>query len=258
MRGGWFPFRPFVPYYVNMWNSPDRPTPDGKQFSVAELTGLAPGADLLMRRLTTNTSRSRRLHERFLERFSSSQLIFAMARIFDQMLSPTPVRHGGHYGYEEALVAEILTSTNHAVATEFRQPPGTGGRSRKMVWNSIQRLNIQVDDPEDALPALDGLGVDFKSPTAYEDRRITPRIWTELILSDDSLFRCFLWDDDWRLFPPVMLQDPRAATFFREADINSDAISATPKIPNTSELESAKIAVGLFIIECDKAVLNPN
>lgn len=161
-----------------MWNSPRANESIGKTYNRAELTVLFDAADGLVMELPDDPDElvGEIAKEEALRHLTCGQLLWGLHEVFHALLRvDVPVPAGGHPGYQEAIIGELLERARDCVTVEL--DTGETWDSRESVWTSVMRLR-----PNEACGKL-------------RSARVSRNRWNSLF---ELLYDEFLWDSDWR------------------------------------------------------------
>lgn len=222
-----------------MWNSPQRQTRAGSRYEVGEIAALTHPLTRVLNSLELLPV-SDVVQEHILQRMDKEELIFGIYQVLEALLDDVPVPDGGHPGYHEAIIAELLGQTYDLIVLEL-EDPDRGDSARQAAWRSLERFCTEVDATGTRqLRSSDGLPVDLSNPSAYRSKEITEECWQDLLLGDGGLWSEFLWDDDWRMDALMDLPAPAAKRVTDEMGLNLDVVQKLPHTPDRAELIMAE------------------
>lgn len=222
-----------------MWNSPHSPSPSGKRYALADLTALILPLDELLY-LSEASPVSELVEEAILQRLERSELVFALYKVFEALTGDAPVPKGGHFGIHEAIIADLLRQSFDRVVCEMEMGD-VGESARQAVWQSVDRLLIQRNPDEPALPRiLEDAGMTLEDPESYRLEKITLEHWEELLCGEDFLFDEFLHYDDWRMDFLMDLPTDTAKRLTDLAGLNLKVVQALPHTPSEDEVRMAE------------------
>ena len=172
--------------------------------------------------------------EKILQRMEKAELIYAMYQVFEALLEETPVPKGGHRGYHEAIVAELLQHTFDLVTDEVKDA-AAGDSARKAAWTSLKAFCLMADPAEGRyFWPLKDLGLNFNRPEIHRSNKITPDHWEDMLLGVGGLWGEFLWDDDWRMDNLMDLPTPATKNITALTGIDLETVHALPHTPHAS------------------------
>ncbi len=226
-----------------MWHSPRQTSDAGKRYTPAELAALLEPLELLLDALGTNAPQEV-VTEPILQRMETDELVFAVHEVFSALLEDMPAPRGGHPGFQEAVIAELLDQCCGLVELELSEPSGDGaGSARRSAWQSFSAFCSELDSAGRRLhPLVEHLELIHDDPQVHLCPVLTAEIWQEMLLGDGgSVAAEFLWDYDWR---NDSFLDRRSAgdawVVAEEADINLALVHQLPKSPKPEELAAAR------------------
>lgn len=214
-----------------MWNSPSDRTGEGKCYLAEELAAFVHPIQSLLSDVFSGGVR-RSVREAILARMERTELLVSLHETFSALMQDTPVPAGGHPGYQEAILAELLNRQTQLISAEING--GASFRARQATWLSLSRLC-----PKEALWEVTELGLDVADPLVYRESIITDNIWASLLSDGGVLQAVFLWDDDWR--DDRMLDLPPKHAQGVSDNLGID-LNITHALPNVSISENAQIA----------------
>ncbi len=195
-----------------MWRSPESEGGVGRKYTPKELSALIYPVDHVLD-ILDHHSPEMALNEPILHKMDEDELIFGFYELFQALLTDLPVPKGEHPGYQEAMVAELLSQTYSLVETEceFEGDSDSGfdpffGAARRAAWTSYLALCYH---PESTENLIDDIDLDLSDPEVYLSSRLTREVW-DAILQTGGIFDALLWDTDWRL--EIMLDRPEQTT----------------------------------------------
>ena len=156
-----------------------------------------------------------------------------MYEVFSALLETDPVPSGGHKGYHEAIIPELLAQAHGLIEGELMEP-SDGYDSRKAAWTSFNLFCMDKYNPENSSYLVAELGLE--DPNAYLSEKLTSEIWEDQILGVDGLWNEFLWDD-WRNAAIMDCSEPTAQSLGELMSLDIDVVhpSRIPKRLNLSE-----------------------
>jgi hypothetical protein len=222
-----------------MWNSPYSPSRSGKRYSVADLSALILPIDELLY-LSHTEPIADLVGERILQRLDRGEFVYALYEVFEALTGDAPVPQGGHIGIHEAIIAELLHRSFDLVVCEIQMGEESES-AREGVWQSVDRLLIQRNPYEPALPwMLEDAGMTLEDPESYQLENITLAHWEALLCGDSPLFSEFLWDEDWRMDSLMDLPPDTAKWVTDLAGLDLEVVQALPHTPDEAELRKAE------------------
>lgn len=221
-----------------MWNSPQCVARGGKRYQIQDIAALTYPLDMMLDFLD-HMPVADVVDEEILQRMDREELVFALYHVFQAMLEADPLPPKGHPGYQEAIVAELLSATNGQIASELDDAEG-GDTARKAAWTSLHRLCQERDaNGKKQLAQIEYLKVDISEPRIHLSPKLTQEVWGDLILGDGGLWSEFLWDDDWRLDVILDLPAAEAKKITELAGIDLDLVQELPPSPTSDEIAEA-------------------
>lgn len=222
-----------------MWNSPHSKIKGGKRYQLRDIAVLTCALDQMLDFLESS-SVADVVHEKILRRMDKEELIYAIYQVLEALLEDVPVPKGGHPGYHEAIVAELLYQTRILIGCELDDSE-YGDSARKDAWTSLSAFCL-VDDPKKGkhLWQLEDLKLNFKSSRIHCSEKITSDHWDDMLLGEGGLWDEFLWDDDWRMDNLMDLPTPTAKKVTDLAGIDLEIVHALPHTPTQAELNMAE------------------
>ena len=233
-----------------MWNSPNKTSEAGKQYSPAELSAFVFPIDEL-RAMARLRPVDQMVDEKILVRMDWNELIYAVYQTLEALLEPIPVPEKGHPGIQEAVVAELLHQAFENVCSELEDEEWVHP-SRQDAWTSIDRLLIRSNSLEvDVSWLFEEVGMDPSASQPHLSEKLTRDVWERLIVEEGGLWSEFLWDDDWRIDSIMDLPPEQAESLTQLAGMDLDVVQALPHTPSESELEAAEEYLAHFIRSSD-------
>lgn len=228
---------------LTMWHSPRQPSEDGKRYTLGELAALLEPLGLLLDALRTSPP-AEVVTEPILQRMETPELLFATHELFETLLGDQPHPPGGHPGYQEALIAELLDQCCGLVELELSEPLGVGrGPARRAAWRSFLALCGQLDGLGRVVyPLIEHLELVYQDPGAHLCPLLTADVWQEVLLGESGSVACeFLWDYDWRS-DDLMDRAPASRVWMvaEHAGTDIDRVHELPKMPSAAELSRAR------------------
>jgi hypothetical protein len=221
-----------------MWNSPNRPTEEGKRYQVADITALTLPLDEILDQLEYLPVREV-IDEPILQQLEKKEFIYALYQVFAALLEEVQVPPEGHLGIHEAIIAELLHQTYSLICCELDDPEMVGS-ARKAAWQTINRLLVNRTSDGMELPfALEELNINVTSPKAYLSKKLTAEVWEELLLDEGGLWSEFLWDDDWRMGSLLDLPADGAESVAHVAGIDLETVHKLAHTPSEAEFKMA-------------------
>ncbi len=222
-----------------MWNSTSRTNRRGKRYTLEDIRALVYPLDKLMDFLDSMPV-ANVVDERFLHILEKNELIYGIYEVLQSLLTDVPIPKGGHPGYHEAIVAELLNQTFSSVSQELEDSE-LGTRARKTAWASYLRLCSSVSATgEKTLILIEDLKLDLEAPNAHESPKITREIWQDILIGDTGLRHEFLWDDDWRMDYLMDLPQRAAKSVSDMAGIDLSVVHRLPHTPSEAEQRMAE------------------
>jgi len=222
-----------------MWNSPSKESKIGKRYSLEDLSVLLlPLSELLPNSRALPMAEI--VGEEILQRFERDELVFALYQVFDALLGETKIPEGGHPGFQEALIYELLQQAHAMVCCEMDDPE-SGSEIRKTVWKFIDRYMTEPAHDSSSLQwILEEARVDLKAPEPFLSEQLDYDEWENLLVNEGGLFDEFLWDVDWRTgeFMDLPLEVSKPIT--QTLGLDLDVVQALPHSPSPSELKMAE------------------
>lgn len=233
-----------------MWNSPRQTRPGGKRYTPVELAALLEPLGLMLDVLRSSPP-SEVVTEPILQRMETDELIFATFELFEALLGEQPHPPGGHPGYHEALIAELLDQCCGLVELELSETSESGTNSaRRSGWQSFAALCGTSDaQGRQVYPLIEHLELIYDDPQVHLCPLLTAAVWQEMLLGDAaSVAGEFLWDYDWRT---ESFLEKRPATqawvVAEQAGTDLDLVHQLPKSPSTAELARARTRLQALI-----------
>ena len=219
-----------------MWNSPNGKT----KYSIQDIAVLTYPLGLMLDLLDTDLV-SDITNEPFLHSLTNEEFVYASYQVFQALTEDIPVPDKGHPGYQEAIVAELISQTNAHIVLELDEPSYSSS-AREAAWLSFTRLSPKTEVPGMRLPLeIEGIDLDFNDPDAYRSELLTRDVWENQILGDDgALWGDFLWDDDWRNAAVMDAPGPEAQALSELMSLDIDTVHALPPTPTNTEYQLAK------------------
>lgn len=235
-----------------MWNSQQATAIDGKRYTLKELAASIHPLDLLLDMLTSARV-SDVVNEPMLQRMEAPELVYALYEVLHALLDDVPVPAGGHPGYHEAIIAELLEQTYGMIEGELTDPESIGF-ARHAAWTSFKRLAIKRgNDGEPGHGLLDGLPLVVTDPDAHLAECLTREAWSDMLVHDGGLRNEFLHDEDWRS-DQLMDADPLVAEKIAElTGIDLQVLHKLPHTPSTAEVRMATDYLRAVIKQYDSA-----
>lgn len=226
-----------------MWNSPRQTSAGGKRYSLAELAALLEPLGLMLDALRTSPP-PEVVTEPILQRMETEELVYAIDELFESLLNDLPHPAGGHPGYLEALIAELLDQCCGLIELELSESLGTGASpARRAGWQSFASLCGQVDaSGRRVYPMVEHLELIYDDPHVHLCPLLTADLWQEMLLGEHgSVAGEFLWDYDWRTESFLENRPASEAWMVAEqTDTDLDLVHRLPRSPSPVELARAR------------------
>ena len=129
-----------------MWNSPRSETKAGKRYRLHDIAALTYSLGLIVDSLKSSAVADV-VEEKILQRIDQEELIYAIYQVLEALLEETPVPEGGHPGYHEAIIAELLQQTLGLIESELADC-NHGDSARKAAWTSLSAFCLTNDPLE--------------------------------------------------------------------------------------------------------------
>jgi hypothetical protein len=222
-----------------MWNSPHSETKAGKRYRLRDLAALTYSLGNILDFLESSPV-AVAVEESILQRMDRDELIYAIYQVVDALLEATPIPKGGHRGYHEAIIAELLHHTFELVTDEAKDAT-MGDSARKAAWTSLNAFCLTYEAKEGKqLPQLQDLGLNFDNPLVHRSKKITTDHWDDLLLGAGGLWDEFLWDDDWRMDHLMDRPTHETKNITALTGIDLETVHALPHTPTRAELDLAE------------------
>jgi hypothetical protein len=225
-----------------MWNSPRQLSPGGKRYTPAAIAALLEPLGLLLDALRTSAP-VEVVTEPILQRMEVEELVFAAHEVFEALLGAAPVQAGGHPGYHEALIAELLDQCCGLVELELAESSGgEAAPARRAAWRSFSLLCGELDARgRRTYPLIENLELIYEDPDVHLCPLLTAEVWQDMLVGEaGSVAGEFLWDYDWRI-EDFLEKRPAAQAWMvaEQADIDLDLVHRLPRYPTPDELAHA-------------------
>ncbi len=222
-----------------MWNSPHSETKAGKRYRLPDLAALTYSLGNIMDFLDSSPV-AIAVDEKILQRMEKAELIYAMYQVMEALLEKKPIPKGGHRGYHEAIIAELLHHTCELAVDEVKDADA-GDSARRAAWTSLHAFCL-TDDPTEGkqLGPLQDLRLNLSGAQIHRSKKITPVLWDDLLLGAGGLWDEFLWDDDWRMDNLMDLPIPETKNITTLTGIDLATVHALPHTPTRVELNKAE------------------
>ena len=245
-----------------MWNSPRSRSSAGKRYSRADLEVLTWPLQTVLELIDTLPVRDL-VDEPILQRMEKDELLLALHQVFRALLEDDPVPTGGHPGYHEAIIAELLGGTATLAGDEpklndgYDDLPGEGDTSRTIAWQAFLRFCIgpghEYRSPEEH-GALAEVELHPDPERVHLSAGLTTEVWEELLLASDGVAGEFLWDEDWR-YDAILDASPENADSLAELmGVDLDVTHALPRTPSPDEVEEARRYLTILIRDPERRV----
>lgn len=225
-----------------MWHSPRQTSDDGKRYSSDDVAALLEPLELVLDALGSHAPRDV-VTEPILQRMEADELVFAVHHVFRALLEDVPVPRGGHPGFHEAVIAELLDQCSGMIELELSEPKGdVADSARKSAWRSFHALCAEIDaDGRRTHPLVDRLELIDDDPEVHRCPLLTTEVWQDMLLGDaGSVAAEFLWDYDWR--NESFLEGRCASDAWIVAEdtgVDLDVVHQLPRAPRPAELAEA-------------------
>jgi hypothetical protein len=235
-----------------MWNSPNQPTKQGKRYKIADISALIHPLDQILDYLE-ELSVEEVVDEPILRRLEKNEFIYALYQVLEALLEDVAIPRKGHTGIQEAIIEELLQQTHTMICCELDDPE-MGDHARRAAWRTIDRLLIQCIS-KDAEPPwlLKNLKINVASPRVHLSKKLTSKVWEELLLGEGNLWSEFLWDDDWRIDSLLDLPPDAAKSVTDMTGIDLETVHGLAHTPNAAEHRMAEYYIR-YIIWKDEAL----
>ena len=223
-----------------MWNSPHRQKKAGKRYKVNEIDALVYPLDLMLDLLEAMPV-SDVVSSKFLSRLEKDEFIFATFEVFQALLEDVPVPKGGHPGYQEAIVDELLGQTHTRIVEEFDNHE-LGDSARKAALASYLAFFGEVElNGNISCADLSDLNLELSSPAGRDAaaNAVPEDRWEEMLRGEGGLPSEFLWDYDWEM---DWLMDLPADVAKRTTDFAGLSLETVHKLPHSPTPEEARMA----------------
>ncbi len=226
-----------------MWHSPRQHSEGGKRYTLREAAALLEPLGLMLDALRTSPP-PEVVTEPILQRMETGELIFATYEVFDALFGDAPHPPGGHPGYQEALIAELLDQCCGLVELELDEPLGVGrSPARQSAWHSYLALcGHEEPGGRRTFPLIEYLELDYDEPLVHLSPLLTASLWQDMLLGEaSSVVGEFLWDYDWRT--ETFLDRTTVAQAWmvaEQAGTDLDLVHQLPKTPTAAELARAR------------------
>lgn len=226
-----------------MWNSPRQRSPGGTCYTPAAIAALLEPLGLMLDALRTSAP-VEVVTEPILQRMEAGELIFATHEVFEALLGATPVPAGGHPGFHEAIIAELLDQCCGLVELELAESAGgEAAPARRAAWRSFALLCGEQDaHGRRTYPLIENLELIYDEKEVHLCPLLTAEIWQEMLVGEaGSVAGEFLWDYDWRI-EDFMEKRPAAQVWMvaEPAGIDLDLVHRLPRNPSAGELAQAR------------------
>lgn len=230
------------PRTTAMWNSPRQTPAGGKRYSPTEISALLEPLGLLLDALRASRP-PEVVTEPILQRMEAAELILAAHEVFQALLEETPVPAGGHPGYQEALIAELLDQCCGLVELELAAGPGGPDVARRSAWRSYAALCGACDDAgRRTYPLIERLELIYEDPEVHLCPLLTAEVWQAMLLGESgSVAAEFLWDYDWRT-EDFLEKRPATHAWMVAESVGSDLdlVHQLPRTPTPEQLAEAR------------------
>lgn len=235
-----------------MWHSPRQLSEGGKRYNLVEVAALVEPLGLMLDALRTSPP-PEVVTEPILQRMETGELIFAAWEVFDALLGKAPHPPGGHPGYQEAFIAELLDQCCGLVELELAEPLGVGpSPARRAAWRSYYALcGHAAGDGRRVFPLIEHLELVYEDPLVHLSPLLTASLWQDMLLGDAaSVVGEFLWDYDWRTETFLDRTTVTQAWMVAEqAGTDLDLVHQLPKSPTRGELAHARAQLQRWVDE---------
>lgn len=221
-----------------MWNSPYRETRHGKRYPFETLAALTYSLGMMLDTLRDEPL-EHVLGENCLQRMEKEEFVYALYEVIDMLLNDTPAPKGGHFGYHEAIVAELLEQTYGHVGMELYDPEA-GRSAMKAAWTSITKLlgprHGTVLEEFDLGPSET---LDLDDPQGFLSDALSQEDWRQLIVGETGLASEFLWDEDWRYDFLMDLPEQATGPIADSMGLDMQKTHGLPHTPSSAEYQMA-------------------
>jgi hypothetical protein len=227
-----------------MWNSPRQTSTGGKRYTPAEIAALLEPLGLMLDALRTSVPLEV-VTEPVLQRMEERELVFATHEVFEALLGAEPAPAGGHPGYQEAIIAELLDQCCGLVELELAESAGgdEAAPARQAAWRSFADLCGEHDaHGRRTYPLIEHLELIYDDPQVHLCPLLTAEVWQEMLLGEaGSVAGEFLWDYDWRT-EDFLAKAPAAQVWMVAETAGTDLslVHRLPRNPNADELARAR------------------
>ncbi|MBE2213984.1 MAG: hypothetical protein IAE82_08945 [Opitutaceae bacterium] len=226
-----------------MWNSPRQTSAGGKRYTPAEIAALLEPLGLMLDALRASAP-VEVVTEPILQRMETGELVFATHEVFVALLDDTPVPAGGHPGYQEALIAELLDQCCGLVELELAEAgDDPAAPARRAAWRSFAALCGEHDaHGRRVYPLIEHLELIYDDAQVHLCPLLTADVWQEMLLGEaGSVAGEFLWDYDWRTEDFLEKRTVGQAWMVAEqAGTDLDLVHRLPRTPAPAELARAR------------------
>jgi len=226
-----------------MWNSPRQNTIGGKRYTHSEIAALLEPLELMLDALRMSPP-SEVVTAPILQRMGKGELIFATHELFDALMGESVHPPGGHPGYLEALIAELLDQCCGLVELELADDYGrTGAPARRAAWSSFAALcGERGQNGQTRYPLIESLELLYDDPEVHRCPLLTAEMWQEILLGEaGSVAGEFLWDYDWRTDSFGECEVGQGGGWAAESErLNHEWVSVSPPTPSARQLAVAR------------------